>query len=831
MNGRGRSLLRRDPKCTLCKLHKTAEHVCLLGDGPQPCDVMVIGEAPGEREDDSGKPFVGRSGKLLEEELDRVGLSRKRVFITNAVSCRPPENRTPKKGEIAACKKWLAYQIAMVKPKFVLLLGATALKAIDPDGDGIKKRRGKPFEKNGITFLPTFHPAFILRQYDKKPQFSSDLDKFKGIVDFGGIPREKNLSFTIVDTWKKVEEMLLDLSGDVSFDLETKCLYPWDKEARITSYGFGTRKNQWLFPGLGHPDCKWTERQVGKIISLVDRKLRDVLLVTHAGKFDCLWMEVHHKVKWRPDFDTMIAHYLLDENSLHGLDLLATAFMGAPEYDIELEVKQGKKGRYDRDLAPYHAADLYYTRGLRKIFKKKLAEDPGVEKVFNKIMMPCVRMFVDVEMRGFYVDYQKFGKVERQLRRDIRQAEKELKKFGDINWASPKQLGDLLFNKLKIPVVEKTKKGANSTSESVLLRIDHPLTDALLRFRGAKQQLSFFIEGWKPYLHLHRIHPSFKLHGTVTGRLSCEHPNLQQVPRDPLIRSLITAPPGWTLVEADLSQIELRIAAELANETKMLQAFAEGKDPHWMTCLSELARGGGEGERVIATAKKLSGKKLSYSDAIEVLLKAGADEACAADSGWKELRKKAKAVNFGYLYGMWWKKFIVYARDNYGVKVTEEQAQESRENFFTQYNFEPWHKKQRQFANRNGYVRSLSGRKRRLPAAVESFDKYERQEAERQGINSPVQSFANEINLMAAIQLHEEFPRTVLNIVGTVHDAILMEVKNEHVEKVVKAVHRAMERPKLFDDFGIELGVAIEAESKIGPWSKGVKLEQWLKAA
>lgn len=822
-------MLRRNPKCTLCKLHKTAEYVCLLGQGPEPCDIMVIGEAPGEREDDSGKPFVGRSGKLLETELARIGLPRKRVFITNAVSCRPPENRTPKKAEIAACKKWLDYQVAMVKPKFVLILGATALKAIGVE-EGIKKLRGKPFEKDGITYLPTFHPAFILRSPDKSPVFSSDLDRFKEIVDFGGIPREKNLDFEIVDSWKKVETMLEDLRGEISFDLETTCLYPWDKEAGITSYGFGTKRKQWLFPGTGHPQCNWSLADIKKIVKQVDRKIHDCLIITHAGKYDCLWMEVHHQVHWRPDFDTMIAHYILDENTNHGLDLLASMFLGAPDYDIDLEIKQGKKGSYVKDLAPYHAADLYYTRNLKHIFKQKLSADPAVERVFNRILMPCVRMFVDVELRGFYVDFEKFGAVEKKLRRDIRIAEKKLAKFGNINWASTKQLGELLFKKLKIPVVEYTPKGSPSTSESVLLRIDHPITDALLAFRGAKQQLSFFIEGWKPYLVNHRIHPSFKLHGTVTGRLSCEHPNLQQVPRDPLIRSLITAPPGWTLVEADLSQIELRIAAELAGETKMLQAFAEGKDPHWMTCLSELARAGGEKELILKTAKRINKSVKSYSDAIDVLLEAGADIASDIDSAWKELRKKAKAVNFGYLYGMWWKKFIIYARDNYGVKVTEEQAQESRKNFFAQYNFEPWHKKQRRFANRNGYVRSLSGRKRRLPRAMDGFDSYEKQEAERQGINSPVQSFANEINLMAAIELHEKFPRSVLNIVGTVHDSILMEVKNEHVEKVVKAVHKAMERPKLFDDFEIELGVPIEAESKVGPWSKGVKLEQWLAA-
>src|SRR5580765_801118 len=119
--------MKRDPHCTLCPLHETAEFVCLLGQGPEPCDVMIIGEAPGQREDASGKAFVGRSGKLLDQLLDRVGLDRKRIFITNAVSCRPPDNRTPKKNEIVACRKWLKYQLSLIKPKYVLLLGNVPL--------------------------------------------------------------------------------------------------------------------------------------------------------------------------------------------------------------------------------------------------------------------------------------------------------------------------------------------------------------------------------------------------------------------------------------------------------------------------------------------------------------------------------------------------------------------------------------------------------------------------------------------------------------------------------------------------------------------------------
>lgn len=863
--------VQRDPNCTMCKLHETAEFVCLLGQGPRQCDVMVIGEAPGKREDDSGKPFVGRSGQLLEEILEEHGFDRKRIFITNAVSCRPPDNRTPSKKEIRTCKTWLDRQIKSVKPKFILLLGNTPLISITGKA-GIKKQRGRPFELDGITYLPTYHPAYALRDPTQKYFIQRDIKLFREIVDGGGIPREKLLNYEIVTTRRQFRDMLRDLYGTVSFDIETTCLYPWGQplskknkktglmestgfiKAKINTIGFGTRRKQWILP-IFHKESPFSRAQVEEMIEELTDALEDCIIVAHNGKFDFLWMWVHFGVKWYHsfDFDTMLAHYILDENSPHDLKTLAQRECGAPNWDIDGDNKRGSGPL--KQLALYHAHDLFYTRELKFILSKKLREDGEVKRVFDQIMMPCARLFVEVEYDGVYIDTSKMDDAEKYLRNEVRMAKMEMGKFGELeNWGSPQQLAEFLFGKkgtklndgkaraLGLDIIEKTDGGAASTSESVILRIDHPIAPAILKFRGANQQLSFFIDGWRPFLHKHRIHPSFKLHGTVTGRLSCEHPNLQQVPRDERIRSLIMAPPGWTLVEADLSQIELRIAAELAQERNMLHAFAMEIDVHWLTVLRELERGGGKAREIINTAwqalknkapaarKNTEPKKPSYNDAIEILLDIGPDAAIDIDKSWKELRKKAKAINFGYLYGMWWKKFKIYARDNYGVEITDTQAMESRKFFFDTYRDYPnWHKRQKRYANINGYVRSLSGRKRRLPAAT-GRDGFERQEAERQAINSPVQSFANELNLMAGIQLRQEFGRDIARICGTVHDSLLVWVKNEHVELVTSRLLKIMAHPKLLDVFDIQIGVPICAEAKIGNWGAGISFEKWREA-
>jgi uracil-DNA glycosylase family 4 len=828
-----------NPKCTRCALHKTCESVCVMGDGPKRSDVMFIGEAPGRTEDSEGIPFVGRSGELLDTTLDLVGIERDEVYVTNVVKCRPPDNRTPKAAEIKACNKYLEYEIAVVKPNIIVLMGNTPLKTV-LGLKGIKKYRGKPIERDGIVYLPMFHPSFVLRsQRTGRPVdglFQQDMRTLKEMIEFGGIPEERNLNSIVVDTWDKVDEMIDALRDVVSADLETTCLYPWQEarkendfvEAKVVTMGFGTATGEYhVF--LNHRDSKWSRSDQLKIIQRVTKRLCEkCTVVFQNGKFDALWMLVKYGVRWPIDFDTMLAHYLHDENDLHDLEHLAKLYFGASRWDIPLEEKQGKAPI--PKIAKYHAHDLYYTRQLYFKLKQLLRQDALVYRVFSKIMMPCANLFVDVEFNGCYVDLSKMGEAEKFLRNEAKTAETALKKWGNINWASPRQVGELLYGKLKIKCPMKTKKGANSTAESALKQIDHDCVGDLLKMRGAKQQLSFFIDGWKPYIYNRRIHPSFKLHGTVTGRLSCEHPNFQQVPRDVRIRSLITAPEGWTFLEADLSQIELRIVAELAQEPSMMEAFQNEIDIHWLTAMREIERGAGLKDLIIDTAKTAKQlKKCTYSEAIEILLDVGPDVAAEIDREWKEYRKKAKAINFGYVFGMWWKKFKIYARDNYDVHLTDEQAQQSRKAFFQMYALEDWHKKQKRYAATAGYVRSLSGRKRRLPKATLAEDTPERAEAQRQAINSPVQSFANEINLMTLIQLSDEFGPDVFRPVMTVHDSIGAEVRDDMVETITKRCNEIQERPKLFDDFEIELSVPICGEVKLGPWGLGVSLPKWKK--
>lgn len=806
-------MIKPNRDCDRCKLAASCQVVCDIKPRQKRSDVMVIGETPRNR---------GDSGVILKL-LHRHGITG--AYYASAVNCEPEKGKKPTDAQIRSCRYYLRRQIQKVKPKYVLLMGNASLFAVK-DCKGINKERGRPFEKDGIIYLPTWTQGMVWHDPNAQGAIDRDIQLFADIIENGGIPREKKLKYTLVDTKRKLHQFLAKLRGEVAFDIETTGLFPWMKFGRVTTAQFAVKGHQYVIP-VNHAESPWWDP--GKVIKMIDRRIRrhQVKLITHNGKFDYLWMKVHFGVDWQhfAFFDTMIAHYLLDENAKHGLKELAQKLLGAPDWDVDKTIKVD--GPLP-ELAFYGAHDVYYTRGLKKVLNAWLKREPEVKQVFDEIMMPVVRMFVDIEHNGVFINTSMMGDAEKDLRRRIKKSEAKLKKFGDINWGSPKQLADLLFNKLGIKVVEVTAKGNPSVSESVLKRIDHPCAGAILEYRGAKQQLSFFIEGWKPYLRKGWLHPSFKLHGTVTGRLSCENPNLQQVPRDGFIRNLICAPKGWEFIEADLSQIELRIAAELANARSLIKVFQTGGDAHWLTALTEIQRGRGKKKLVLATGKELAGKKVSYDKAIKLMLKAGPDACIDIEGGWKELRKKAKAVNFGYLYGMWWKKFKIYARDNYGVSVTDEQAKESRDNFFRLYpELESWHRRQKRIAASQGYVHSLSGRRRRLPAAMMSDDTPSRREAQRQAINSPVQSFANELNLMVALQVSREYGVDKVRLCGTVHDAIIFLVKKEHVVEVYNRVLEIMRGPDLMKKFGIKMKVPIEGEAKIGPWGKGVSLERW----
>ena len=652
----------RNPHCKECPLHAGAQTVCLWGSGPKRADVVIVGEAPGREEDAQGIPFVGNAGRLLDDLLAKAGIDRDDCYVTNAVKCRPPGNRDPTATEIDACRKYLEEEIDAASPSHILLLGNAALKSVLGQ-TGITRERGRPSSHNGITVMPCLHPASIFYQPANAGIIEQDLRYFRGLMRRGFIPPvEPGVRPILVDTRAKVAEMLNALTGVISLDLETgpterirnpderkrAGLYPW--LGHVVAVGFGTANAQYALL-VNHRDSPWSRDDIDNILADAAVRLERCYVIAQNGKFDQLWLKVKYGISIELAFDTMLAHFLLDENQYHDLEYLARMYFQAPAWDISLEEKQGAAS--DIKLANYLAHDLFYTRQLFPRLNEQIAADPLLNRLYHHLVMPLANAFVRIEAHGAFIDHSQLDDAEVFLNEEIDKAEAALLQYADINWASSRQVADVLYNQLKLKCPTLTEKGAPSTAESVLNQLDHPVAAAIKRLRAARQEHGLFIKGWEPYLTPSRgewrLHPAFKLSGTVTGRASCEHPNLQQTTRAPRVRSLIKAPPGWQLIEADLSQIELRIIAELSADPTMRETFCAGRDIHWTTALREIERGVGHHQLVMSTASTLrQSKVINYGTAIRTLLDAGPDAAAEVDRTWKELRNGAKAVNFGY---------------------------------------------------------------------------------------------------------------------------------------------------------------------------------------
>jgi DNA polymerase-1 len=807
---------------------------------------MIVGEAPGGEEDKAGRPFVGRSGQLLREELSRVGLNPEDCYITNTVKCRPPDNAKPKAGDIKACRKYLDEEMASVKPEYIITLGSLSTKAILKKAK-ITEVHGQITALGKTKAMAAFHPAYCLRDPSKLPSLRKDLKRMADEI----LGREKDKRATF--TWREInEENISEFFAELekcewfSFDLETSGLdwfNPFERWVSCLNMSFDNGGGSWVlpmtmpfssYPSVGSQE--YVIRKISERLHFLKKKG-----CAHNGKFDNHWLKAVFDVIFPLQFDTMLASHAADENRAHDLKSLATYYLDAPYYDIPLHWKQGRFKPNERTKANvrttyrYGAKDSYYTLCMRPIMEKEVRRDPQVWRLFQRLIMRAATVFGPIEENGLYILRDEFAVSRKRVVKDRdlalvtlnKMVEKKLGK--PINWNSPPQVAHLLFDVLKLPVIEKTKGGVPSTGEATLvaLKDKHPIANQLVKYRELDKFLGTYLDGWKSLMRRDLVYFSYKLHGTVTGRYSSR---LHQTPRDGTIRNTVSAPPGWTFVQGDFSQAELRVAAILSGDLELLHCFKHGIDVHWRTLLY-VVQSGGAGEYVkpaIKTASKISGRKVQFNDAIDILQKAGHEAAIKIWPGWKEARKKAKGINFGFLYSMRELKFIGYAKLKYGFEPTWDEAHALRTAYFQLYRgLEPWHERMKKLAHLDGYVRSLSGRLRRLPGIMSS-DRSVRSECERQAINSPVQGFIGDFKAMALVELAEKLDPARARVVGEVHDSILFWVRTELLEVELPKIAKIMQNPELVKEFNIDLSVPIDVELEVGPWGKGVK---WIPKA
>ena len=830
----------RNPNCQDCTLHQGVKNVCIWGQGPKNAKVLIVGEAPGYNEDKEGKPFIGKSGQLLREELSRAGIDPNDVYITNTIKCRPPDNKKPNAGQMKACKKYIDEEIATIKPEYVVTLGAVASKGILKKAK-ITEVHGKIIDTPNFKAMAAYHPAYCLYDPSKLPVLRKDLMRFGETLR--GVKHRKQLfkwreinDSSVADFWTE-----LGNCDWFAFDLETQSLDWFNPNDKVVVLSMSMDKGggSWILPSPVMPRAPWGWKAFISFIKRVAEKIRKwgKKGVAHNGKFDNHWLWRKCNVIFPLDFDTMLASHTINENRAHALDSLATEYLDAPYYDIPLGDKQGKIPPDDipriHRMYRYAAKDSYYTLLMRPMMQKELEEDRSILRLFNRLVMRAARAFHEIEDPGMKVLMDRFSENRRQVAKNRDQAldvlngmarEAIKKRVGPrklTNWNSPQQVARLLFEDLGLPVIEETDGGAPSTGEATLVALKdlHPVANQLVKYRELEKFLTTYLDGWKALMYEDRVYFSYKLHGTVTGRYSSR---LHQTPRDGTIRNCVDAPEGWTFVQGDFSQAELRVAAIISGDPELIYCFKNGIDVHWRTLLY-VVQSGGAGEYVkpvLKTARKLAGKKLNFNDSIELLTKKGHEAAIAIWDGWKEARKKAKGINFGFVYGMREKKFIEYAKLKYGFEPTEEEAAKIRRAYFSLYRgLSPWHDRMKRLVKLDGYVRSLSGRLRRLPG-ITSPERSVRSENERQAINSPIQGFIGDFKAMALVELAEELDPNRAKVVGEVHDAILFWVKNEYLKEQLPIIAKIMQNPKLVKEFKIKLPVPIDVELDSGPWGQ-----------
>jgi DNA polymerase I-like protein with 3'-5' exonuclease and polymerase domains len=680
---------------------------------------------------------------------------------------------------------------------------------------GIMKWRGTAEHAHGCVVVPTIALGAIERNPSQIQLLYADMRSLYASVY--GAPRNndaKPAKIRLIKDERSLEEFGEETrqATAVSFDLETSSFNELADDSFIVCAAFtlllpdGT-KTCWALP-LKHKkspcQTNWDSilRRVCRYVSRVPVR------IAHNAKFDCRWL-VQFGAPVPCNFDTMLASHLLDENRFKGLKPLAQMLLDAAPWSIDIASGKNAPPWYTQhsltNILRYCALDTWHTMRLYQLFHPQLSDDKRLHALFTKLIMPASQSLVHIERRGVFVHQEAlFGGAE-HVANELSRIHDALMQYvpegiSGVNFNPSNFLRWFLFDHLSFPILKMGKVGP-SVSESVLSHLadtnPHPVLELLQeRVKWQKFQSSFF----NPYRELitdeSRLHTTFKLQGTVTGRLSSGKAdsdkvtgsrkaalrgiNLQQVPRDPLVRGVFGAAPGWAFIEADYSQIELRVAAEISGEPTLRALYAQGQDVH------------------MTMAMRMTGKPASKVT--------------------KEERKKAKAVVFGYLYGMGARKFISTAWDNYGLRVTIEEAEASRAAFFQQFpQLLKWHAQQRRLAHRNQRVQSPLGRIRHLPDIV-SRDKGVVGEAERQAINSPVQAMASDLCLLSLVLLDRKFRKAGLKAapIGTVHDAINFECPHEELKAVVPMIKDTMENAPILKLFGFDFSVPIVVDIAAG---------------
>jgi DNA polymerase I len=577
----------------------------------------------------------------------------------------------------------------------------------------------------------------------------------------------------------------LSQSDLFAFDTETTSLNYM--EAELVGMSFSVNEGEAAYLPLGHnyPDAP-EQLDLKEVLALFKPILENpqIKKVGQHIKYDKNVLANYDINLSGIAFDTMLESYVLNSvGSRHDMDSLALKYLNHKTIHFEDIAGKGAKqisfNLVNLDVAsPYAAEDADVTRRLHHVLRNKLLEQGALADVSQNIEVPLLSILAKMEQFGVLIDSQKLAQQSQDLASRILQLEKEVHELAgqSFNLGSTKQLQEILYDKMSLPVLKKTPKGAPSTSEEVLqeLALDYPLPKLLMEFRGLTKLKNTYTDKLPKMINARtgRVHTSYHQAVAATGRLSSTEPNLQNIPirteEGRRVRQAFIARPGYKIVAADYSQIELRIMAHLSKDTGLITAFAAGKDIH------------------SATAAEVFGVSLS-----EVTT---------------EQRRNAKAINFGLIYGM---SAFGLSRQ---LNIPRHDAQKYMNLYFERYpGVLQYMEETRVVAKEKGYVTTVFDRRLYLPE-INSSNVMQRKGAERAAINAPMQGTAADIIKMAMISVDkwiDSLAKDEVRMIMQVHDELVFEIKLQELESY---------RLKIIDlmEHAVSLDVPLIVEAGVG---------------
>lgn len=585
--------------------------------------------------------------------------------------------------------------------------------------------------------------------------------------------------YHFIDTREKREELLKLLlqQKSVCFDTETTELDAVDADVVGMSFSFAANTGYYV----STPPAE-RENIVQEYKSFFENE--SIEKIAHNIKYDLKIIEKYGVEVKGSLFDTMIAHYLITPEGKHGMDYLSELYLNYKPISIETLIgkkgkAQGSMGDIDAKLiSDYACEDADITYQLKQKFEPEIQKE-HLKSLFYDMEMPLVRVLKEMETEGINLDVAALNKFSIELETDIIELEKQIKEIAgvqDFNLDSPKQLGEILFEHLKVDAkAKKTKTGQYKTDEDTLSKLEanHPIMKLILNYRSLRKLKSTYVDSLPEMVNKKtgRVHTSYLQTVAATGRLASNNPNLQNIPirtekGKEIRKAFIRRDENHMLLSADYSQIELRVIAAISQDENMIAAFKSGHDIH------------------AATAAKVF-----HVDKIENVT--------------RDQRSSAKAVNFGIIYG----QSAFGLSQNLGISRTE--AKEIIDSYWVQYpNIKKYLSDSVNFAREHGYVETIMKRRRYL-ADIVSANAIVRGFAERNAVNAPIQGSAADIVKIAMIHVYNEMKKQNLKskMLLQVHDELVFDVVNSEKEIMEKLVKEKMEH-------AVEIGVPLDIDYK-----------------